>query len=430
MKYFCALLGALLAFARPATAAPIALPPATLSDHSGAKILRQLDGRNSLVGVQLVVRAGLDRQGATQSGLAALTAACIVRTAQDALLARGGSLSYTVDGNDIRFYLEGVKERFAGELLPVFEASLAHPKIDSASVNAARDDLDRKIHDNQKIPLTVGLEMLSAALITDSNAGMPQYGLPATLAGFTAADVAAFFARNYRRGGAIVSADGGLDAVPAPALNALIDTLADGSSSAVPAHIARLQGSQHRLIAHRDIAVPWLVAQFPAPPVTSKDFGAMLVLTSFLERTAAEVAENPSITTKGFAERAVGTFYNFDERPANLVLYINGGFGDPTRPFNTAMAVIQIFARSKLAGNIGQMKTIAAGSFVDGISSLEDRAWLAAVFASQSSSTDYVTAGLDAIGRVTPADLQRVARTYLENPNVAIILPRDVQSPT
>lgn len=430
MRLVLALLLAFCAFLQPAIAAPIVSAPATLSEHSGAKILRQLDSRNALVGVQLVVRAGLDRQGAAQSGLAALTAACIARTAQDALLARGGSLSYTVDGNDIRFYLEGVKERFAADLLPLFEAALAHPKMDAASVVAARDELYRKIRDNQKIALTVGLEMLSAALITDSNAGMPQYGIPATLAGFTPADVAAFYARNYRRGGAVLSADGGLDAVPPPALNQLIDSLAEGASSAVPAHIARLQGTQHRLIAHRDIAVPWLVAQFPAPAVGSKDFGAMLVLTSFLERTAAEVAENPSITTKGFAERAVGTFYNFDEHPSNLVLYINGGFGDPTRPFNTAMAVIQIFARSKLAGNIAQMKTIAAGSFVDNISSLEDRAWLAAVFASGSTSPDYIAAGLDAIGRVTPGDLQRVARTYLENPNVAIILPRDVQSPT
>lgn len=418
-------------------AAPASLPAPVLSTYSGAKIVSQADAGNPLVGLQLFVRAGLDRQTSAQNGLAALTAESLLHAPagtpalplRDAIAARGGMVNYTVDGGTVRFYLEGVREQFASALLPLFAEALAHPDFSAESVAAARSQINRKIVEDEKIPLTVGMRMLNTAFYTDSNAGMPQYGLPATLAGFSAGDVRAFFQTYYRRGGAVISADGGLDAVPAAALTKVLDALPMGTTSAAPVRMSHLNGTQRRLVTHRDIAVPWLVAQFRAPSIDSPDFGAMLVLTSFMERTAAEVAENPTITTRPFSERAVGTVYNFDERPANVILYINGGFGDPSRPFNTALSVIQIFAHSKLSGDLDSMKRIAEGTFLDSAASLEDRAWLAAVFASQNAPPDYIGRSLAAIAATKPADLQRVARKYLDNPNVAIVLPRDLQSP-
>ncbi len=117
--------------------------------------------------------------------------------------------------------------------------------------------------------------------------------------------------------------------------------------------------------------------------------------------------------------------YNFDQQPANVVLFINGGFGDPSRPFGTALSVVQIFARSKISGDLSTMKSIAAGTYIDAAGSLEDRAWFAGVFAAQGVSPDFLARGLDAIRTVKAADLQRVARVYLGNPNVALVLPRD-----
>lgn len=437
MKRLAVLALAVALCGSPASAATPATVHPTLTAQSDAKIVLQPDPGNPLVGMDLFVRAGLDRQTTAQNGLAALTAQTILQTRvgnpalplTDALAAHGGTITYAMDGHAVRFYVEGLRAEFASSILPLFAAALKQTDFSPANVAAARAELDRKIAEDEKIPLSVGMRMLNNAFYTDSNAGMPQYGLPATLAGFTPSDVRAFHDAYYRRGGAVISADGGLDAVSAGDFSALLAALAPGRTSAVPVRMARLKGSQHRLLTHRDVSVPWLVAQFRAPSIGSPDFGAMLVLTSFVERTAAEVAENPTVTTRPFADRAVGTLYNFDEKPASLILYINGGFGDPSRPFNTALSVIQIFAHSKLAGDIGGMKSIAAGSYVDGVTSLEDRAWLAGVFASQNVAPDYIERGLSAIASVKPADLQRVARKYLDNPNVAIVLPRDQAAP-
>jgi len=417
-------------------AAPIAMPAPRQTSYDGATIVLQPDAESSLVGMQFFIAAGLDRQAPAQNGLSALVAEDVLNTPvgeghvplRDAVLSEGASIAYTVDGHWIRYYLEGIKANFATRILPLFAAALARPSFDAGAVSDARTELDRKIAENQLVPLTVGLEMLNAAFFTDSDAGLPQYGLPATLAGLGPADARRFFSTYYRRTGAIVSAAGGLDSDRAGDFFTLVDTLPPGATRPIAVKLGKLRGSQRRLVARRDIAVPWLVAQFPAPSIRSRDFGAMLVLTSFLERTASEVAENPSVTTRPLSDRAAGALYNFDERPANVVLFINGGFGDPSRPFSTALSVIQIFARSKLSGDIASMKRIAAGAYVDAATSLEDRTWFAGVFAAQDVSPDYVRRGLDAIGNVRPADLQRVARTYLSNPNVAIVLPRDLQS--
>ncbi|MBC5815608.1 MAG: insulinase family protein [Candidatus Eremiobacteraeota bacterium] len=419
-----------------ALASPIHVSAPSVTSYLGAKIVMQVDASNPLTGMQLFIQAGLDRETPNQSGLAALVAESIVRTPvgglplQDELLAKGGSITYTVDGHWIRFYLEGLSPNFATGIMPLFEQALAKPDFSATTLASSRAELDRKIAENEKIPLDVGIQMLNTAFYTDSDAGLPQYGLPATLAGFTSSDAQRFYSTYYRRGGAVVSAVGGVNAATQSQFSNVLGALAEGTSKPVPVRLSRLSGSEHHLVTHRDIAVPWLVAQFRAPSIGSRDFGAMLVLTSFLERTAAEVAENPSVTTKSFNDRAVGTLYNFDDRPASVVLFINGGFGDPSRPFSTALSVIQIFAHSKLSGDIGGMKSIAAGNYIDGVTTLEDRAWMAGVFASQDLPPNYIERGLNAITSVTGADLQRVARTYLDNPNVAIVLPRDTPSPT
>jgi predicted Zn-dependent peptidase len=433
-----AIFGLLLALGGGARgeAAPFAIAAPVQTTFDGATIVQQPDTQSSLIGLQLFVAAGLDRQTPAQNGLSALVAEDVLNTPvgddhvplHDALQREGGSVAYSVDGNWIRYYVEGLKANFAPRILPLFEAALSHPLFDAQALLSARAELNRKIAQDQLVPLTVGLEMLNAAFFTDSDAGLPQYGLPAILAGLGPQDAQRFFSTYYHRSGAIVSAAGGLDALRSDDFAKLADTLPAGQTRPISVRLGKLRGAQRRLVARRDIAVPWLVAQFPAPSLRSSDFGAMLVLTSFLERTASEVAENPSVTTRTLSDRAAGALYNFDERPANVVLFINGGFGDPSRPFTTALSVIQIFARSKLSGDVGSMKTIAAGTYLDAATSLEDRTWLAGVFASQNVSPDFVRRGLDAIARVRAADLQRVARSYLSNPNVAIVLPRDLQS--
>jgi len=193
----------------------------------------------------------------------------------------------------------------------------------------------------------------------------------------------------------------------------------------VPVRVAQLTGATHEIVAHRDVSSPWLIAQYPAPRVDSNDFGPMLVLAAFLRRTLSDIAQVPGVVEPTFASRSVGAVYAYDRAPAVLVLYVNGGLiGNPGRAFATALSVVNVLAATQLQGSIEEFKAEAAGDFANDATTLETRAWLAAIFSRESTSPDFINRALAAIASTTPADVQRVARTYLGNPTIALVLPR------
>jgi predicted Zn-dependent peptidase len=433
------LLLASLAFALaagPAGArAATSVPAPVVEDVDGSTIVRQADDHVALVGVALVVRAGLDRQTIKQNGLAALVAQTILRTPvpvgdghtliplEDAVAAGGGSIRFTVDPADVRFYIEALAAD-APAVLDLVRGALAAPDFSPQTLRSARAALVSEIAESQEYALQVGIDMLNAAESSQANAGMPSLGTPASLAQFVPADASAFYHAYYRRGGAYVSAAGQLGALDPNALRKLADALAPGTTAPVVVRVAPLHGASHEIVTHRDITSPWLIAQYPAPGVGSKDFGAMLVLAAFVRRTLSDIAQVPGVVSETLLSRSVGTVYAYDRSPAHLVLYVNGGIGNPSRAFATALSVVNVLAATRLQGSIDEFKAVAAGDFVTGATTLETRAWLAAVFAQGSRSPDYLDRALQAIEATTPDDVQRVARTYLGNPTIALVLPR------
>lgn len=434
----CAALAACLMLALPAHAAA---PAATSA--GGVTVVEQPDPASDLVGVEVLLQAGLDRQTPRENGLAALVAQAILNTPvssssgqaqslQEAISAAGGSVTYIVEPRHIRFYLEGLTTTFA-QSLALLHTALTRPDFSAPTLNAARAALDQKIAENQRLALSVGIDMLNSAFYQNSDAGLPPYGLPQTLAGFSSADAEAFYAAHYRRGDAVISAIGDIKDVSGANLTGLVDRLAQGSSAPISVHLGKLPSSSQQLIARRDVPVPWLVAQYPAPDMRTKDFGAMLILTAFMQRTLADVSEVPAIATRTATQRGVGAYYNFDTYPANVIIYVDGGLGDPTRTFATALTVVNVLGHAKLGGDLTQMKAFAAGRFLEDTQTLQDRAWLAGIFASRHVNGDYLAMILKAIDSTTAADLQRVAAHYLGAPTIALVLPRTeptVQSPT
>lgn len=437
------ILAATLAIVPLAGAAAESPPSPTIENHGGTTIVSQVDPHSSLVGIVLVVRAGLDRQTMKQNGLAALVAQTILRTPvtlpgtqgaaatmplEQAVAANGGSVRFTVDPSDVRFYVESLATD-ASAAIALLRQALAAPDFSPATVRDARAALTHEIaqlSERSQYALQVGLDMLNQASSVQANAGLPALGTTASLAQLVPQDAAQFYRTYYRRGGAVVSAAGQLDALGAGALAALADALPAGTTTAVAAPMPALRGASREIVTHRDIAAPWLIAEYPAPNVDSKDFGPMLVLAAFVGRTLSELAQVPGTVSPSFTSRAVGAQYAYDRAPAHLVLYVNGSIGNPTRAFATALSVVNVLAATRLQGTIDEFKAEAAGDFATGATTLETRAWLAAVFARGSASPDFIGRALRAIAATTPEDLQRVARTYLGNPTIALVLPRDV----
>jgi predicted Zn-dependent peptidase len=402
-----------------------------------ATFVQQPDATAELIGTEVLLQAGLDRQTPKQNGLAALVAECVLRTKvngislQDAVSANSGSISYAIEPRDVRFYLEGLSGTYPS-LLNLLRTALSKPDFSAQTLTAARGALVDKIAENSRVALNVGIDMLNHAFYQDSDAGMPPYGVPATLAAFTTNDAQSFYAAHYRRDDAIISAVGNVQAVPNSTYTDLVSGLEAGTSRPVTVQMPKLSSNSRQLIARRDVPVPWLVAQYRAPDLRSKDFGAMLILTAFMQRTLADVSEVPAIATHSAASRGVGAYYNFDTQPANVIIYVDGGLGDPTRTFATALTVVNILGQAKMSGDLTQMKSFAAGRLLEDTATLQDRAWLAGVFAARHMPGDYLTMALKAMNNTTAADLQRVATQYLSVPTIALVLPRSqtsLQSP-
>ncbi len=398
---------------------------------SGGAVVRQDDPVADLIGTQVRIPAGLDRQNPDQNGLAALVAEAIQQTPVDgvplgdSIAGDGGAIVYDVDPHDVRFYLEGLPASY-DSMLARFRSALARPDFSPQALARARTALGARIARTQQLPLTVGLQMLNRTFYTDSDAGMPPLGLPQTLAGFVTSDAQAFFAKHYVREGSVVSAAGKLGGIASGSLEAVIGVLGLGSSAPARVSLKQLPSNTRQLIARRDIPVPWLVAQYKAPDLQSRDFGPMLVLTSFLERTLADVAGVPTLSTASSGSGGVGATYNFDTQPANVVVYVDGG-GNPTQVFATALTIVNVLGHAKLAGDLTDMKTFAIGRFLDQSATLRDRAWLAGTFVGRHLGPDYTTQTIAAIQKTTASDLQRIAVRYLGFPNIALVLPRDSQ---
>ena len=421
----------LLAFA-VAAALPIATQAAnvpSVTQSGGTTFIEQNDSAATLAHATFVVRAGLDRQTLAQNGLAALTAQTLLRTPVDnapleeAVAAKGGAIHFSMDAQDVRFTIEATPAN-AGAVFDLVRRAFTSPSFDPKTVTSARDALQTQIAMNQRVALLVGLDMLSGTSAPAANAGLPSLGIPASLAQLGPSDVRDFYTKFYRRGGSYVSAVGRLDSLPLSSQESLASTLPSGDSNAVAVKLPALQGTSRELVTHRDVSAPWLIAQYPAPAVTSRDYGPMLVLAAFMQRTLSELAQIPGTVSSNPASGAVGAMYQYDRNDANLTLYVNGGIGNPNRAFATALSVAGILADTKLHGSIDTFKAMAAGDFVNGASTLESRAWLAILFDQSGQSPDFVRTTLDAISATNASDLQRVAKKYLGNPTIALVLPR------
>jgi zinc protease len=428
------LAAALLGPAVPAGAVPEtgSYPQPSAAEAGGVRYVVEAEPGELLTGVQVFVAAGLDRQTVRNSGIAALTAECILQTDVDGVPLRdfveggGGRVTYAIEGQFARFYLESRTARMP-DLLARFAKALARPDFGQGSVAAARGELDRRIVEAEANPLLVGIGMFRRTFYANSNAGLPSLGTQAGVAGVTPADLQAFHAAAYRRGGVTISSAGGVSPEVRDALAALGGALPDGKSApvAVPPRAGSAPTST-RIVTHRDIGAPWLVLGFGAPAPGSKDFGALLVTESFLSTglTRAHTAALPA------DDRGVGALYLDGSVPASFVVYVNGSDVDPAVALREVLVVTRTLAAQTVSADaLKHLKAVAVGRFMTESATLADRSYALGKFASQGFGTDYLNTAIDAIESVTPADLQRLARQYLQKYTVAIVLPREPAAP-
>ncbi len=410
----------------PAAATVPATPAVASVDLGSTPFYVQNDDTSSLAGLQILVRAGLDRETPAQSGLAALAAEIVVRTPveggvplRDAVAAGGGSLSSSVGPQYVRFYLQAQPAILAA-LAPLLAKAIAKPDTSPAVLNAARAAVAGHITDDETNPVSVGLEMVRQSYY-DNGAALPMYGTTATLAGQTGADVQAFIARHYVRGNAIVTAAGRVTAAVEAAAGTIAAAFSTSADAPVHTAVKPFGSEPKEIVTHRDIGVPYLVIGYAAPSVGDKDFASMLVLRALL----GDAFDRPSATTLPIVSRAIGVVYAYDANPAEFAIYVNGSQLDPAHGLTAVQGITAGLAGKPMTAELlKRYKTIAHGEWETEDVSLADRAFAIGNFVAFGAAPDSGPRIAQAIDAVTAADVERVAGTYLKRFTVALVIPR------
>jgi len=402
MRRACSALLATIVALAPLAAG--AAPGVTAIDLGGVPGYIRPDAGALLAGMQLFVRAGLDRQTPAQNGLASLVAESLLRVRvdgtplADAVAARGGSLSAAVSGQYVRFHLEGRPEVVATAATLV-AGVLAHPETD---------------------PRAVGVQMLRGSYYRDGP-GMPPLGTREGLAALREDDVRSFFARWYLRGGALVAVVGAPSEGVQAAARRVAAALAPGAAPAAVVATRPFGAQPKRIVTHREGSGSYVVLGFAAPALGDRDFPAVLVMKALL----GDLFESSGVTSQPAVFRPAGTIYAYDTAPAQLALWLNGRLVDP----GVGLAAVDAVLKSAAAKPLGvaalrRYRDTARGAWALEYLSLDERAWSvgnAAVHGLDPAAADAVA---PAIALVTAADVQRVAKRYFARFDVALILPR------
>lgn len=406
-------------------AAALALPSPQAVDLGSTRLYEQADAGACLTGLQFAVSAGTARQPVGQNGVAALAAEVLLRTKVDGVpladrvTAAGGSIAVTIAPGAARFAVEALPEAIPG-IARDLAAVLGRPDVSPAAVAAARAAIDARIADDERNPLAVALAMLRGALYAGS-AGTPADGTSASLAQLGPAQVSAFLAAHYRRGNVIATAAGAVDTATADAVRIVLAALPEGAEPAADITLAALPPAAKRIITRRDISVPVLVAGFAAPALGERDFAAMLVVRALL----GEISVRSAATTIAPFDRGVEVVYGYDVKPATFSVAVNGGRLDPAAGLAVLQQLVKRAAESPLdAEALGRLKAVARGNWQLEALGVVDRAQQLSIAVGAGLPADTAASVAGAVDRVSAADVQRVAKNYLQRYALALVLPR------
>ncbi len=405
-----------------AAAAPAGVP----------RVIEVVSTSAPVTGMQLFVPAGLDRQPRNRSGLAAVVAQALVQTPVDgtsltlAIARAGGSVTYTVDGQETHFYLEATPSRFA-EVASLFARALARPDFGPAAVKNAAAFVMQRASEASGDGLSVGAAMFRSIYLAKTNAGLPTWGSAATIAQIAPVDAADFFRENYVARGSIIVGAGA--AVPglSEGERAVAAVLPDRHAAEIVASgQLPVKARSRELVTHRDVPAAWIVLGYDAPAPGSPDFAPVLVLESLIGQAVGRGLAPPLVSTPTDAEMPVGSLYLFDTVPSAVIVYANGAGGDPTLAVRTVATVIDTLVAAPLTqAELALAKAQATGNMLFEEATIADRSWLTGNFAREGAGDDYPARVLPAIAAVTPAQLRSAAKRYFTHYTTSIVLPRE-----
>jgi predicted Zn-dependent peptidase len=433
-----AVLVACAALAAAAPAHPQPAGPVFWVLPTGLRVLAQEVPANGLVGVSVVVGAGPRVEEAGQAGISILVREVMLRgTARrsgdqvaDALDSLGASLR-ALTGPDHTEWTLLVPAENLTPALELLAELLTQPRFAPEDVEAQRRVSLVRLRQQQDQPQSRAVELVASQLYRWHPYRNPLLGTPETLGRLSRDDLVRYHRTFYTAPNVVVSVAG---EVPAPVAVAKVQrAFKDLPATPLPTRV-RLLDVQERALAERpssrrdvrevkDSASSWIAVGYLTVGVGHPDWPALRVAAAVLGGGMASRLFQAVREREGLAY-AVGASLPASRGPAALTLTAG------VHPANADRALVAMLrelddvrSRGPAEEEVARARTRVAGLHLLDHEDLRRRAFYPAWYELLGVGHRFDTRLVELASRVTPADVQRVARRYLEHPVVAVVGP-------
>lgn len=408
-------------------------PPASQQRLPNGVTVVSIATGGALVGAAISVPGGLVQQTGANSGIADLTARVVLRTSgargvaiADAAAQSGATLTFTLDPNDTRYYLEAQPAQFK-PLLHDLVSAITSP--DLSTLAAARTAAITAAAAEDSGPAAAAMGMLRQVTYAGTGYAYPDAGRVLSLRTLTAADVGAWASEYRRTSGTSIALDGSLDDSIVSAAKDEMTRLSPGtpgalSGATLTAAVRPGSSRGSEIVTHRDVAAPWVAVGYRVPNMYAADFPTMLVIESLLGQ-GGDVHAFSFGSDRSLPDEYVGAFYDYEAQPGLLAIFLNGSDANvdgSVRDLQSAIARLRGAALPDAIVDRG--RRLAVGSYFTDVQTLDDAAWLLGRAAASSDGPAFENLIPQRITQVTASDVQRVARRYLTGEVVGVVLPQ------
>ncbi|HUF92736.1 MAG TPA: pitrilysin family protein [Candidatus Limnocylindria bacterium] len=422
------LLGAVLVAAAVPVAAQSA--PRRVVLPNGFTVLVHENAVAPVVAVSLFVRMGTRWERPEAAGLsnfvhAAMVKGTTTRSGSDlaeAVAGLGGKISAAgdVDFSEIR---GSALARFWRELLALTAELALTPRLDPAEVDRERAWLQSRVQRRRDNPAARAFDELYAAVYGRHPYAIPALGTRQSLAAIDAEAIAAAYQTFYRPERMTLAVSGQVSAAEVVAeAERLFGGMMPGSLVADPP-IPAPRPVARRVIIEQTSQQTQIVAGALAPSLDHADHAAVKVLATVLGggmagRLFVELRDKSALAYTATA------FYEAVREPGVLTLYLGAAPANAARAEEALRREITRVQREPVpAEELARAKGYLLGRYAMDRRTNERQAWHFNFHEVQGVGQDYPARYRRAVEAVTAADVQRVAKIYLDMVTTVVLGP-------
>jgi predicted Zn-dependent peptidase len=422
-----AVLLVLLAWAAPTSAQSVTqerLP-------NGLLVLVRENPLAPVVAISLMTRMGTRWESPDNAGISNFVHAVMVKgTAKrgggemaEAVALLGGKISAAGDVDYAEVKTDGLA-RFWRELLGLTAELALTPALKPEEVDNERDWLISRVQKRRDSPNSRAFDELYARLYGTHPYALTILGTPESLKRIDHAAIVGWYRRFYRPERMTLAVSG---QVKAPEVIAearrLFGERAAGEAAADPS-IPPPTASGGRVVIEQPAQQAQILVGGLAPRIADKDHAAVKVLATVLGggmagRLFAELRDKQALAYTASA------YYDPVREPGALVLYLG------TAPENAPRAeaalrkeIERIQSEPVGADELARAKGYLLGNYTMDRRTNGRLAWYLAFYEVEGVGQPFAEQYRRAVEAVTPADVQRVAKTYLAAPTSVVLVPK------